>query len=89
MAFMVVLGMVLGVSCMHDCTCVVKQEFVSPGHYTVDIDTSVVPSKSDCAMMNIDTTYTFNSYDTTTVVDGQYAIIDTAIGQIRNITICQ
>lgn len=82
-------SMMLFVSCMHECTCFVSQEFVSPGHYTVDVDTSVVPSKSDCSIMNEDTIYTFNAYDTSMVVDGHYAIIDTAIGQVHNITICQ
>lgn len=66
------------VGCMNECTCVVKQEFVSSGQYTVAIDTTVVPSKLDCSIMNQDTIY--YSYDTTgAVVTDHY---------IANHTIC-
>lgn len=98
-AFVAVLGMILGVSCMHDCSCVVKQEFVSPGNYTLNIDTTVVPSKSDCSLMNIDTVHvldTYITYDTTYVMGVDSTVVDTLViprdtitGRVYNITICQ
>ncbi|MCQ2284637.1 MAG: hypothetical protein MJZ57_07035 [Bacteroidales bacterium] len=89
-ALTALIGMFLCVSCMHECTCVTQQEFISPGHYTIDIDTSVVPSKVDCYILNIDTTYTFIAYDTDSITpDGHYAVIDSTSGQVVNITICE
>ncbi len=60
-SFVTALALV-GFSCMHDCNCVTSYQFISPGNYISNVDTTNVPSRDDCSLMNTDTTYYIYSF---------------------------
>ena len=57
-------------SCMKECTCVTTYQFISPGQTITNVDSTVVDSKEDCSLMNLDTTYVMHSYDSLGNVTG-------------------
>lgn len=85
---MALVVIMLSVSCMHNCICTVHQEFISAGHTRYEDGVDTVPSKLDCGTMNIDTTYDFNQY-TYDSLSQQWVVVDSSVGQIINITICE
>ena len=71
----------LCMGCINHCTCVTTYNFASPGLSITNIDTTDVESREECSLMNMDTTYEMNSYDSLGHVNGT--------GYVYQQTICK
>ena len=67
--------------CMNHCSCITTYNFVSPGHSITNVDSTEVESRQECSLMNLDTTYEMNSYDTLGNINGT--------GLVYQQTICE
>ncbi len=56
--------------CMHECSCITSNDITLAGQHRYYSDTLMIDSRSDCSLMNEDTTYYITQHDSVGTVGG-------------------